>query len=307
MAEVLKENELYDSDYELPQGHRWRWLLLIVLALITGFFLNFPLKTTLDHHLRQTLLNLPGCPISYDSLDFSFFPPKLQLNSTSLSARCLGGRGAPLVLRQTHLQLRSFGIFPPSVKLEVATEYSRTSIKTFARLGFSEQTLEIKDSKLSIADLLLRLPQPIKARGLLTLNGEIALADRVPQSGILFIQSDDLFIEGQNIQGLDLPAMNVGALAIKGNLANPSRFDIETFLLGGNASPIRSSFSGYLNLNARNFQQSQINLVGETAFEESFLEEFSFIKFFLNQFNLKNGFYQIKIAGPLYAPVPSTY
>jgi hypothetical protein len=53
---------------------------------------------------------------------------------------------------------------------------------------------------------------------------------------------------------------------------------------------------------------SQLDLIGEFAISNKLLstDNFSMLKFFLNQYNQKDGFYQVKLTGTIRQPRPST-
>src|SRR5690606_2693051 len=113
----------------------------------------------------------------------------------------------------------------------------------------------------------------------------------------LSLSSQDFVLPAQSISAFKLPTLPLNLFSLKAELKDAKTLQVHDLFVGDTSAPIRAKFQGPINLNQNNIMMSGLNLSGEIAFSEDFLEKFAIIKMFMDKFTKKDQFYQLQITG----------
>ena len=166
--------------------------------------------------------------------------------------------------------------------------------------------INLDKTKLALSEVSKFLPAGVK------LNGDVQVDALVKagQNGIndlnLKAASKNFIIPAQNIMGFALSTLNIKNLLLKAKMESNNMVRLTDLILGDDNSPIRGNLKGTIRLNQRNINASPIDLVGEVAFSQDFLDKYAIIGMVMNQFDKKDDFYQIQLKGALGSPIPSS-
>lgn len=300
------ENTIKDEDYNLSHILKARFLAIPLIFIFIGFIVNYPLTSKIENILKSTLLANPQCPISYkeSKLEF-FFKPSLTLKNLSMPGRCLNeNKMDNIELPQLKISFVNFSISPFGVITKLTTSLGASRIQSEQILGASEQIIKTSGTSFDLKTLMPLLGSNFKMEGKVEATALIDLkAEKI--SNIKFLlKSKDFVIPAQRLNSFDLPQMNIKNLSIKGTYLQSGKVTIDQLVLTDQGSPINANFKGSILINRNQFSLSNLDLNGELKFDETFLNNISILKLFLNQFAQKDGYYQIKLGGTIASPMP---
>lgn len=301
----MKESQAVD--YSLPTFSKPKWALYTTGLFIAAFLMYFPIGEKTESMVRKTLASLPGCSITYDTMEFGWFLPKLVVKDLQMPSRCFGSRGAPLILEETFLYIRGISFSPLGPHFKLATTVMKTPIEAQITLGVTGAlTAALHDNTIDLANLKPILPEGMLLAG----NAKVNVMAEASPSGLndldLKIESKDFALPGQTIQAFRISRLPINNLLVKADLKPNGQLELQEAVIGDADSPIRANFKGDLKLNKAAPVMSPINLKGEIAFSQKFMEDYSIIGMFMNQFDKKDDFYQIQIKGNLARPQVSS-
>lgn len=294
--------ELDSINYDLAFLKKPRWILLLFLFLVFSIFLNFSFKKKIDALIFGALSSNSRCPINIDSYAINILPlPHIEIKNMSLPNRCIGGRNGVTSIPLSKAYFRGPSLFPLGISLKVETELNKNPIDLYTTIGFGHYVFELKESKLSLDKLSPFIPT-------VTLAGEV-IADmhvEIEESKLsllnIKLQSNNFTFPAQEIQSFLIKRMNIKNLFLTA-ITEGNKVKINQFVLGDESSPIRADFKGDVRLNSKNIKASNLSLTGEVAFSKEMLDEIFIIKSYMAQFDQKDGFYQLKVQGPLSRPL----
>ncbi|MBP9674242.1 MAG: type II secretion system protein GspN [Bacteriovoracaceae bacterium] len=297
----LKENELSSFDYEPSKKSRFKWFVLGFFLLIFAILFNISWEDQLDALLHKQLDN-PQCPISYEKLELQFLT--LHLKNITVSGKCFGRPDKYLIINSAQAKLKGLSPFPPSLSTRVEAHLEASVINALIKITPSNTTIDIENSRLEPSDILPAVLPELKLKGKIIIDAQISLKDNIAEDGILFAKSDSLLMDAQNIAGLQIPAIPLGNLALKARINGGTRIKLESFILGGEISPVRINLNGSLLMDQKSFANSRLDLQGELGLDQNLIEQISILQLVLNQFPQQNGLYQIKLSGTVANPLP---
>lgn len=293
-------------DYDLPKISKPKWMYYSLGLFLSAFILYFPLANKIESKLRQSLSSIPGCPINYGSLSFSFFLPKFVVNDLEVPQSCFDKRGAPFTFDNVNLYLRGMSFSPFGPHLKLATNVFGNPFEALISIGFGGAVLNLKDTTVDLAKISPLLPAGLKLDGKAKIDLLLKTGSLGVESLDFKLSSRDLALPSQNIQAFQFSRMNINNILLKAQMGIDGIVQLKEIILGDTESPIRANFKGSIKLSRKVPELSKLDLLGEVAFSEKFLEDYSIVGMLMNRFDKKDDFYQIQIQGPLNRPVPSS-
>lgn len=293
-----------DLDYSFPKVGKSKLITSLIAIFLLGIIIYFPFMFKIKSVVKEQLNHIPGCAVDYDDIHLEFLLPKLIVRDLAIPQSCFGQHGAPLRMDNVYLYFRglSFSPFGPHFKIE--TNLNGIPLSSYLSAGIGGVALNVKDNEFELNKVSKTLPA-INLAGKIKLDLLARMKGQNLSDLKLKIESKDFTLPGQNIQGFKLATMRLNNLLIKADMAG-KKVKVSDFIVGDQDAPIRANFRGDLAINQRNFTGSQLNLKGEVAFAQSFLEKYSIIKLVMAKFDKKDEFYQIKLTGPLSSPKPTS-
>ncbi|MBY0518013.1 MAG: type II secretion system protein GspN [Bacteriovoracaceae bacterium] len=270
----------------------------VILSFMFAFLLYFPFEKKIETLVKSQLATLPGCRANFNSLHFEFFLPKVVLTDIQLPASCLGGSN-PIKLPRMALKFYGPSFSPFGLAFKMETELSGHEVGIHYAAGTSVQMINIQEPELPISALRSVLPMLPKIEGTVDLNVKVAVEGKNLNDLKILIQSQNLVVPAQNLTDFKIPRLALGNLSLKAESKGPRKIGIQEFILGKPEAAIRAKFSGTIDLATGAIAYSPVNMKGEAAFSEEFLQSFPILNLMLPQFTQKDGFYQIKLGGTL--------
>lgn len=270
----------------------------VVLAFGVAFVANFPLERKVETLVKLQLAKLPGCRPNFESLRIEFLMPKVILSELTVPGSCLGGT-QPLKMPEVALRFQgpSFAPLGVAFRLDLSLKGAPVSVNYAAGLG--SQVLNVQEEDLPLELLGALVPSVPKMEGHMKLNGKLALLGDQLQEMKLLIESQNLEILPQTVSDIKIPRLAIGNLLLKLDSQGPRKLLVQEFILGKTDAPIRGKFSGTIDLAPGATAMSPVNLRGEAAMSDEFLQAFPILNLMLPQFSQKDGFYQINLGGTL--------
>jgi hypothetical protein len=298
---MTEENQDQSLDYSLSFFSRPRWVTISIAVLLLGIISYFPLMYKMNSFIKRQLQSLPGCALDYDEIKFEFFLPKVIVSDITVPQSCIGKFGEPLKMDALFVYFRGFSFSPLGPHFKIETNLNNMPLELYLTQGISATALNVRDNYIDTKKLNKIFPE-FNLNGKVKIDALIKISDSEIKDLKINISSKDLLFPAQDILGFKLTSLKVNNLLIKGEVKQNKKLVIEDIILGDIDSPIRANFKGSLDLNAKNFLLSQMNLAGEVAFNNAFLEKYAIIKLFMAKFDKNDEYYQIKITGPLRQP-----
>lgn len=289
-----QETNLSPGIYGKVVGPRFFFFFfpLAFLALLTGFFTNFPVRETLTASLANVL--------HYQGTQTQLFPPQISFINPQLQ---LPEAGA-LDLDEASLGFRGLSFFPLGLRFHTHVKKGQTSLHIFPVISFLSHRVIIAQSVINTAFLreLLHLPTPL-IQGTLALEGLLTFSWTGLKTVDFQVDSKDLSTPSQNLMGLQLPHLSLAPLSLKGSFNKKKNLlNVKSLTLGNTHSPLEGTVKGKVNIRQRNPRQSALDLEGKIKFSPRFLEDFSFVKLILKNKKQQRGYYPIKLKGSPAAP-----
>lgn len=299
MANELNKSQI---DYSFPELSKFKIILIAFICFTLGFFIYFPVSEKINDGIKKALHSIPGCAISYKDLSFEFFLPKVLVKDARIPQSCLGQYGEPIALKHLQLNFQGPAFSPFGFKLRVDTEINKTPLQIHLVTGiFGGQVIRIDKNKIDLETLKIFLPN-INLKGSVTTDLYARISGKKFEELKLYLNSQDFVLPAQSISAFKLPTLPLNLFSLKAELKNATTLQVHDLFVGDTNAPIRAKFQGPISLNQNNLMMSGLNLTGEIAFSEDFLEKFAIIKMFMDKFTRKDQFYQLQITGALTSP-----
>lgn len=297
------QDDLSHVQYGLRFLLKLKYILLFFLLLIFGVFTVFPLKDFIDQSIRRSLSQNPNCAITYEDLQYSFFPPGVKLKNTYIPPSCSQNNLKPLSLPLTRLSFSGFSFSPIGVAFSLETNVSSMPLKGKAIVGFSTHAIRLNHINLEISEFLKLLREaPYKVRGNLHINGKFLFSNQSIQEGALRVEGKELTLPSQTIKGFEIPFMELGPLDLIAEVQKGSPdYQIKRLSLGESSSAIRLKGEGKITVQGR-MDQSKMDIKLELAPSEKLMEDFMILETLLQSYNQKDGFYRLSLKGSLSFP-----
>lgn len=291
----------------LKPGRPLKLALLGAIFFIIAFLINFPIQQRVKNLIESNIIANLDCPISYSDISFQYIFPKIKMENLIIPNYCLGNtRPGGEHFGDLSVNLAFPSIIPFGPRVSIPFNKGDSSLKILATATFSGLHLNIRDSVIDRDLIALLIPEASPIQGEFNLNSifTIPYNQSFPSHGKIKIDSSNLYIPAQNIQGFDVPLLNFNDLIISATI-DPQTVTIHEALIGNDTSIIRALFSGNIDINHAHFNQSELNINGQVHLSESFLRDFSFVQLFLQNARQDDGSYAINISGTLASPRPN--
>lgn len=279
--------------------HRFLLFLAMMMCFAVAFLANFPIEQRIQRIVKAELSKLPGCNPTFDGLSFSFLLPKVMLSDVQIPSSCLGQEGPPVIMRGLTLYFLGPSFAPLGVALKVSGDINGQPLNIRYSTGATSQVVRIEEDALNLAKLAPVIPGAPKVQGTLKLDLRLQMAGQQVQDIKLLAESTNFVIPPQSMGDFRLPALPVGDLSIKAASDGPRKVIVDQFVLGKTNSPVRANFKGNVELDEGGLAFSPVDLKGEVAFSQEFLDSFAILNLMLAQFSQKDGFYQVRLGGTL--------
>lgn len=288
-------------NYDLRFLRKPKWILFLILMFFLVIITSFPLTKKIDTLVFGALSSNPRCPILLESYEINFFPlPHLALSNMSVPNRCLSGGPGNLLIPDLKAYFRGPSLFPLGASFKIETAINQNPIEAFTTAGFNHYVISLKENKISLDKMAQFIPQ-VQLAGDMIVDAHIEIEKNAISVLNLKVQSKNFAVPSQEIQGFVLQRLNIKNLFITAVTENRT-LNLNQFIVGDEASPVRSEFKGKVILNRTNLKSSTLNLTGQVAVSDKMLEENFILKSYLSQFDKKDNFYQLKITGPMMRP-----
>ncbi len=301
------QNEVSHINYGMPALRKHQWLGLIIGSFFLGFVIYFPFGQKLEEVINSSLNKIPGCTLNYNDISLELFLPKIIVKELSVPKKCIN---APqdVFLPLTKINFSGISFSPLGFSSTIETQFLKDKFEVMQSIGTSKQVFRIDNNNLNFKTIKALVDSPVDINGDINISALVQTQNNQVEEANINIKSMNLIIPAQLIQIISIPELKLNTLSLKAEQLNPKQIQIQEFIIGDVDAPIRAKFKGIIYPNPRSMMHSQIDLKGEFALSDELLndDKFSMIKLFLNQYNQKDGFYQIKLTGTLAMPRPST-
>lgn len=296
------QNDQTLIDYSFKELNILKITFLGFIFFIAGFFIYFPIGEKTNDILRKALSGIPGCAINFDQINFEMFAPKVVMKNAKIPMSCLGQFGEPISLSELKVNFHGPAFSPFGLKFRIDANIKQTPLQIHLVQGlFGAQVIRLDKNKVNLELLKLVIPQ-VELQGNVVADAYARISKGNVEEMKLTLNSQDISAPAQSINAFRLPNLNLNLLSLKAQIVKANELEVIDFFLGDTNAPIRSNFKGKINLNPGNMNMSNLNLKGEVAFSESFLNSFMIIKMFMDQYTKRDQFYQLEITGPMQSP-----
>jgi len=301
MNSQLDSDNLNTDVYETSKGLIFLLMLMAGGSFFFGFIFNFSLEDKIISLIETNVKYNKKCPTQYKNLKLGYLLPKIRMTEINLSSRCIGTKqNMSLKKIETSLAFPSFSPLGLSLDTRISDKYSKIDITSVHSL--SSNYFKINSNKLN-AKTFAPMLNNFKLAGNFKVDSNIGLKKKNIESLILKVESKNFSIPSQNIQGFDIPNLNLGDLLLRARIKKKKKLEIQDLIIGKELSPIRAKISGNITLDKYNFVRSKLDLTATVKFSSAFLESFSMLTLFLDQSKQdEQGFYKMKIGGTLSRP-----
>jgi hypothetical protein len=305
-AKILMSNLTTESINYKESKIRFKHILLGISLFIVALFLYFPMFTIIEDKVKSTLTRLPGgCSVVYKDSSFSFFFPTLTLNDLDISQRCTGGRSA-IKMSKVDIGLSGMSFSPLAPSLHIEPKMPGNRLNIWLAPGLSETSVRLEKTIVSLNDLNKYFNIPLQLEGQAIIDGVTKISGRNLSRLKLLIKSKNLNMPSQMIMNmLQIQQINAGNFLLKASINDGKTLNINELIIGDIGATIRANFKGVIKLDQRNIMNSKLDLKGEIALSDEFLNSNPLFKIALGQFDKKDNFYQIYLRGNFYRPQPS--
>ncbi len=301
---MSSQNELEEVDYTLPRIGKSKWITVILAVLILSIFMYFPISYKIKSVLRQNISKIPGCPLQYKEIGTELFLPKLFIEGLTIPMSCFRQYGQPIKLEKAYLYFRGFSFSPFGPHFKLETELNKNPISAYITAGIGGIAFNIRENTFDLNKVLRPFPK-FKMSGTVNLDALVRIKSSKLTDLKLNIRSKNFHLPAQSISGLTLGNMAINDLLIQTEMED-SKLKVRDIILGDTNSPLRAKFNGDIKMHSKNIKMSTLNLKGEVAFSQSFLDNYVIIGMLMKKYDKKDEFYQLKIGGTLGNPIPSS-
>ncbi|MBF0360045.1 MAG: hypothetical protein HQK49_03500 [Oligoflexia bacterium] len=303
-SKAFKDNEISERYYLDLKFKKIIWIVVPIIFLFVGFFINFQLKSLLlskqDLLLRQVL----PCEIHYSDSDIKAFLPGLIFKNVLFPKECFGLPGI-LKLDKVSANFSGIGIYPYfGLKFDIVAIYGKSVVKLYSIVSYKKLILKLEDTILNLEDFIINFDSWPKISGELVAKSFIKIKNNKTIDELhLNLKIKNLQMPGMNITGLEIPPLIIGNLFLEAHQESNNRIKVSDFSVGDKNSPIVASFNGFIELNNSSITNSVLDLKGGVKFSEGFLKDFPILPLLMKKYTTRNDFYQIKVEGTLVSPL----
>lgn len=310
METGLSKDELTHVDYQVTQIIGFKWILLFILLLIIGFTINFPVKEKIETTLRTTLANNSKCPIFFDELKYNLIPPSIDLLEINVPSICSDKTLKDLQVPKLRAGLGGISFSPLGLVSNIDIHLLKSPISAKIILGIGKYAIKIDNNQVNLTELMGLLKKPYRVGGDAELYTKLIFDGQNISEGEIGLKSNNLILPSQNISSFETPNLDLKNLDLAIIIPEGSTdYLIQRFDIGSQDAPLRVRLNepGIIKANPENFNKSRLDVKLELAPSRALLDQFLIIESLLSPYNLKDGFYRIKLGGEVGKPKPTSY
>jgi hypothetical protein len=298
----ILHNELNEEIYESTTWNKKKIFLLGFTLLLFGFIINLSLMDKIQTFLNLALTKNPDCPMSFNKLDYSIFPPKLIINKLSIQGTCFGHPSNQLLIDDIKIGPDFPSISRLGMRFNIQIKAQDSILNLSPIISFKKLFIEIDKSSIN-ANIIRVLTEDNKSpiAGKLSIMGFIEFSNQNLNDANITIESNNFFFPSQRLSGFDLPIINLNKFNLKAYVKDQGQLKIESIEIGKENGPVEIRLHGDMLINQNQFMTSTLNLNGSLKLSANFISNFSFINLMLPQGH-PDGKYQMRIQGPLQSP-----
>ncbi len=293
-------NDLNPETYRVGVRSTLIFVILLTSSLFLGFALNFSIDSKLDSLLDKHVKNNRQCPMDFSSFKIGMLFNSISFKDLEISQRCT--KKGELVFKSVSSSLGFPSISPigPSLNTTIIDDHSKLELKSVH--SFAEHAFKLSSTKLDMKSIEPLIPN-VDLQGVFTVDTNILTSTKRIKTMQLRIKSTNFRVPSQNIQGFELPNLDIKNISIKATMNNHRTVNIEEVILGDDKAPIKANISGKIDLDSRSPRSSKLDLLAEVKFSKEFIESFSILNLFLDPKKQDDkGYYKLQITGPLSSP-----
>jgi hypothetical protein len=298
----FQDNMLSDEIYSPKNVSAFRVVTIGISLMFLGFILNYPISLILEQKIESTFLNDPACPIQPSSKEMRIFPFSLKLKDVSIPASCFGQIGGNIFYENINFYLARPSFYPIGLLLRLEMQAPNEKIYLDLGVGLPSPKFRIRKTSIDSSTINMLIGIPNLLRGNFELEGQGSTSWSDLDSLNLIVGSKNLSIASQNIQGLQLPALNLGHAMMKLRLEEGQMVTIEEMIIGNNESPLRANLQGGIELNKHSMGLSQLNLLTELTLDQQLISSFPIVNLFLGSYQTSPGTFRFGLNGNLAGP-----
>lgn len=298
----LADNILQDEIYSGRPFPVAKLIMIGFIAMSLGFFSNFSLSSYVVNKIEATLTQNPNCPIQYKNLETSFLLTGATFTGLNVPSQCFNTMGPSLLFETLKLQWRGISFYPFGLKFRLNIDGVGNTGQAVLALGLPSSMLRIQETQLD-ADLINTIiGRPKLLKGTLKVEMQSSLSGLDLDDASVLITSSNFSIPSQNINGLNLPPLQLNQLAAKLRLESGQFLNVENITVGSDGAPMIARVQGTIDLNKSNINLSSLNLEAELKIAPELNESFPILNLFLGNKPQREGFYILKVGGSVGAP-----
>jgi hypothetical protein len=298
----FQDNMLSDEIYSPKNVSAFKVVTLGLALMLVGFLMNYPLSLILEQKIEAALFSDPSCPIKSNSKELRLFPFSLRMRGVSVPSSCFGQLGGNLHYDSVHFHLARPSFYPIGLLLRLEVLAREEKINLDLGVGIPSPKFRLHKSNLDSSTLNILLGTPNLLRGKFELEGQGSTSWSSLDRLNLIIGSTNLAVSSQNIQGLQLPAINLGQAMIKLRVQEGHSVTVEEMIIGNSTSPLRANIQGGIELNQHSLGLSQLNLLTELSLDQQLINSFPIVNLFLGSYQTTPGTFRFGLNGNLAGP-----
>ncbi len=295
----IQYNELNEEIYSTPHWSKSKIAIFIYVILTFSFILNFSLEDRLNRSLNLLLSQNQNCPMNFEKAEIHYFMPKVLLKKLNVKGLCFGNPENDLILQNISVGLAFPSFYPLGIKLHVEINEGQTHLDIYPILSIFSRLIKFDESTLDAK--LLSVFSATKASyfaGIIKINGLLKFDSEGLIDGELLLDSKNLSIPAQNINGFEVPYLKLNRFELKSEVTKANYLKVNTLKIGDNKSPAMLSLSGQVNVSPNSFSSSLVVLKGNMKLSSLLLSKFQFLNLFLPK-DRTDGNYVFSLTGPL--------
>ena len=275
------------------------YILFGLFVFLFFTYLNFPYDKLKDKAFAQ-LEQKTGLKLDASEVKTTW-TLGFVLTGVELSHQALAIPQVRLAHLKVSPSLVSLLFFRPKLKFEVG--FTEGALSGYLHQKGKNQDIGLEFDSLNLTKDLKGI-LPIDLQGIL--QGGFSIAGNFAQmkelNGNMDLHIQKFGISEMNVLNMNLPQLSLSKIILRGTFKN-DRFVFEKAEMGGDKEDLQANASGDIQLDARNFNNSKLNLTVKFKLSEKMKKEFSlFLPFIANALD-PQGFYSLAITGRLSAPL----
>lgn len=275
-------------------------------VFLAALWASVPVKDMLLGAVESRMASMQGCPVAYDDLGLFLLPPRVELTRVSLDGSCLGrgGGGEGLSLDLVELRFTGLGFLPLGMNFAARARGHGSEVNVQSSLSLGEQRARVTRTRIS-AGLINDLAglDPVLS-GNIDVEASLSIRDGRPREARFRASSDDLSTLRIDVQGIGVPRLAIGTLDVRGTLDDGRTLNIERADIGDAQADVVGRFKGTVALDQLNPPASTADIEGSFFPGDKLTTAIPLVGLLLRGKTAEDGFYRLRLSGPLGALQP---